>query len=110
MKKSPSKRDIRRQIEQQTLDYLERGGEVVEVERGSSAYDEARPRPSTTLFQEPRAKRTPLGDVVSELEARRQPERVRQPKAKAAQPRKVPVYDDFGEVIRWVWREDGDEA
>ena len=108
MKKIPSKREIRKQIEQQMRDYLEEGGEVVEIERGTSGYHQGTPGSSTTLFNEPRAERTPLGDVVNELESRRRPARAPAVKRPAAKPRKVPVYDDFGEIVRWVWREPED--
>ena len=107
MKKTLSKRDIRKQIEQQMLDYLEQGGAVIEVDRGVSAYDPGTAGPSTTLFQGPRAQRTPLVDVVNDLDARRKPAKANPGKSKPKAPQKVPVYDDFGEVIRWVWQEGG---
>ena len=110
MKKTPSKRDIRQQIEQQMLDYLEQGGAVVEIEKGVSAYNQLNPGPSTTLFQEPRATRTPLGTVVNELETRRQPVKASSVKSKPQPAKKVPVYDDFGEIIRWVWQEGNSNA
>jgi hypothetical protein len=108
MKKSPSKRDIRQQIEQHMLDYIEQGGEVVEVEKGASAYTPSSGAPTTALFQDPKTSRTPLGGVVNELEARRHPGKTPQQKSKPQAPQKTPIYDDFGEIIRWVWREEGD--
>lgn len=108
MKKKPSKTQLRQQIENQVVDYLKRGGDVVQVERGISGRtgpDGPGPK-APPLFQEPRAERTPLPEVVAKLEARRKPA----PSAKRKRPtppvpRRIPVYDDFGEIIRWVWEE-----
>lgn len=107
MNKPPSKQQIRSEIERQMDDYLARGGEVVHVERGVSArFGADGPLPAAPrLFQEPRAERTPLNDVVARLEARRRPTPRPAPAQRSRKPRRKPLYDDFGEIIRWVWEE-----
>ena len=107
MKKTPTKIQLREQIEQHIDDYLKKGGEVARIDRGvgGQEHTEGAPPPSTCLFQEPKAKRTPLPEVVAELEARRKPVKRTPPRLKPAKPRRIPLYDDFGEIIRWVWKE-----
>lgn len=107
MKIKQSKKDIREQIEQQVSEYLGKGGEVMQIEKGTSAMDldGSGERPTSSFFQQPKAGRTPVTDVVANLEARRRPTKKSPARKNQPQPQRVPVYDDFGEVIRWVWRE-----
>lgn len=91
-------------IEQQVVEFLRDGGEVDSIARGVSAHTDAgSPRPPS-LFEGPSAPRTPVADVISSLEARRRSGR-NGPAKNRKRPQRVPVYDDFGEVIRWVWQE-----
>jgi hypothetical protein len=105
MKKTPSKADIRRQLEQQVGEYVDQGGEVKHIQRGiSGRSDTSTPLGASTAFSEPRRERTPVHDVVATLEARRRPAaKTRASQAPAGQPQKVAIYDEFGEIIRWVW-------
>ena len=107
MKKRPTKVELRSEIDQQVADYLEQGGNVEHVDRGTSAvqYRDGPIKPTTVLFDQPRAERTLLPDVVAALESRRKPVKPETKKRRRQQAEKVPVYDDFGEVIRWVWRD-----
>lgn len=108
MKKRPSKVELRSEIEQQMAEYINRGGAVEQIDRGLSGRDTADGpiKPPSTLFGEPRNERTLLPDVVATLEARRRPVKPAADKRSSVQAsRKVPIYDDFGEIIRWVWRD-----
>ncbi len=107
MKKAPSKEQIRSEIEHQVDDYLARGGRVLQVERGVSARigSDGPFSRSGPVLQQPRAERTPLDQVVAQLEARRRPAPPQPATPRAKGPRKKPVLDDFGEIIRWVWEE-----
>lgn len=98
---------MRQQIEQQVLEYLGNGGEVVQIEKGTSAMslDGSGERPTTSFFQQPKAERTPVVDVVTALEARRRPIRNIRSRTDPPQQQRVPLYDDFGEVVRCVWQE-----
>lgn len=107
MKKQPSKLDLRNEIEQQVADYLQQGGEVDQVDRGISGRDstEGPIKPQGSLFNEPRSERTLVPEVVAALEARRRPARPapRKRANRSKEAKKIPVYDDFGEIVRWVW-------
>lgn len=111
MDKPLTKAQIRRQIEQQTADYLDHGGHVLEVPRGVSAWvaGESPPPTHSHAVAPPRGERTYVPEVVAAIEARR----ARPPKTKtlrgrgaANRPRKKLIYDDFGEPLRWEWVED----
>jgi hypothetical protein len=68
-----SKAALRRELEQATRQFLNRGGEVTSVPSGASAWEPGtRPPPSRPLFTEPREERTPIPEVVATLEARRE--------------------------------------
>ena len=107
MKKQPSKLDLRNEIERQVADYLEQGGAVERVDRGISGHDssEGPVKPRGSLFNEPRSERTLVPEVVAALEARRRPARpaARKAPSRTKEAKKIPVYDDFGEIVRWVW-------
>jgi hypothetical protein len=110
MEKPPSKAQLRRQIEWQMTEYIDRGGEVLKVPRGISGREPgAGPLPPAYLAPTaPRPARTYVPEVVAAIEARRAPP----PKTKTLRarrkttPRKQFVYDDFGEPLRWHWVED----
>lgn len=108
MKKFPSKVDQRSEIERQVADYLDQGGAVERVDRGISGHDnsEGPIKPQGTLFNEPKSQRTPLPQVVAALESRRRPARPAPRKRGRTPAKKIPIYDDFGEVVRWVWQDD----
>lgn len=109
MKKFPSKAEQRQQLADEVEEFLRSGGEIREVPRGISGRDAdallSDWRRSTQAERPPPAPRTDLTEVVAALEARRtaQKKPSRPPRKRA---RKVVVYDDFGEPIREVWRED----
>ena len=105
MKKIISKPDIRRELEQQISDYISKGGEVDQVERGLSG----RVNPTEALKpaafnDQSKTERTYLPDVVATLDARKKPQKPA-PK-RPSRPRKKMIYDDFGEPLRWEWVED----
>lgn len=107
MKKPVSKATIRSEIEQQIDDYLNKGGKVDEIDRGISGHQaSAGPiKPDKSLFQQPKATRTYVPEVIAAIDARR---KVKHPAAKSSsrQPRKKIIYDDFGEPLRWAWVDD----
>ncbi len=105
MKKPPSKAEMRRQLEQQIDTYVDQGGKVNQIQRGiSGRSDTLAPLGSNTAFSEPRKERTSMHEVVASLEARRRPNASTKPRpSPRREPKKVAVYDDFGEIVRWVW-------
>lgn len=111
MKKPPSKVDLRREIQAQIRDYLQRGGEVAEVPRGISGREPGdRPLGSFRRLFQPneagREPRTSVHEVVIAIEARRKSGKQTRPVRKKSTRRREPILDDFGEPIRWVWVED----
>jgi hypothetical protein len=105
MKKPPSKADLRKQLERQVDNYIDHGGAVQKISRGTSGRADADgPLKPGLSYGEPRSERTYVTEVVAALEARRRPSKVkpaRRPQPQQA--RKVAVYDEFGEIVRWVW-------
>ncbi|ROS04940.1 hypothetical protein EDC56_0457 [Sinobacterium caligoides] len=105
MKKLPSKADIRADLDAQINAYLDGGGQVNHVQRGlSGRIDTSKPLSANSIgFEKPKDTRTSLGNVVSEIEARRSP--AKEPASIKKRVRKKIIYDDFGEPLRWVWEE-----
>ena len=108
MKSQNSKDDQRSEIEDQVRAFLEKGGAVRSVAPGTSGRDGTDPPMSSfrSFAPRPREERTYVPEVVAAIEARR-----RKPKAPktTARPKpglvKRPVYDDFGEPVRYEWVE-----
>jgi SutA-like transcriptional regulator len=105
--KRPTKSDIRKELDSQVRDFLEHGGALEQVERGvSGRFDKNGPIKSTSMaFDEPKEGRTPVTDVIANIEARKHPEPVKK-KAKPTRQKKKMIYDDFGEPLRWEWVEE----
>lgn len=109
MKKPPDKADLRRQLHRQMESYLQQGGEIKQLPVGESAFSPGERPPPTPLFNEPKADRTPVDDVVAALKARKEASRSQTGK-KRGQPktrrRKQVIYDDFGEPMRVIWSDE----
>jgi len=86
------------------LEFLHSGGEVKSVSMGDSGREPTTNPPIPVSFDGPKVERTPVGEVISAIEARRgkknspPPSTTRQPK-----PTKKMVLDDFGQPLRWQW-------
>ena len=111
LKKPVSKAEIRAQLEQETEQFLNRGGQVDRIPTGISGKDPGDPPLflNRRLFIEPRSKRTLVPEVVAAIEARRKQKLVRTPRPKRSRlpkPRRKTIYDDFGEPLRRVWVDD----
>lgn len=102
MKPLPTKAELRAELERQIQDYLQTGGVVQDVPRGTSGHLDNRNLFGNLGQNPPRQERTPVDDVVQALEARKHP--ISSPKKK--RPRKKLLTDDFGEPLRWIWVED----
>jgi hypothetical protein len=107
MKALKSKAQERREIEHQIRFYLQQGGEVQTVENGVSGRPFGSYSATPVTFNQPREPRTLLVNEVKAIDARRSRPSPRasssiKPKSK---PRKVLITDDFGEPIRWSWKD-----
>lgn len=105
MKPIKTKAQIRAEIDEQINQYLASGGEVRQVASGISGHES-----NTNLFAssttfEPKQQRTPVTDVIKQVEQRRKLKHEVSIR-KTSKPRKKMITDDFGEPIRWVWVED----
>lgn len=104
MKAVKSKAQERLEIQFQINHYLQHGGRVEAVERGISGRDSGTYALPPHSFQEPKESRTPLGEQIRAIEARRG--RRAPPKtSRSKRPQRVLLTDDFGEPLRWSWRD-----
>jgi hypothetical protein len=103
MKKPPTKRQVRQQLENQMSTFLSDGGEVREVIQGDSGLENGKYNDSGFGFEKPKETRTLVNDVVNDLENRRKPHSSPKPAPTLRRPRKKVIYDDFGEPLREVW-------
>jgi hypothetical protein len=105
VKRPVNKKDIRKDLESEVEAFLRQGGEIKPIERGETGLD--RNKPWSNPFQsgqsqESPKERTPVPEVLAAIDARKQKE---VKKARNRGPTKVWIYDDFGEPVRWVWKE-----
>lgn len=105
MKRSPSKKDIRHDLEDQVEAFLRKGGEIEAVDRGRSGWESNNSwRKSFQVGnEESKVSRTPVPEVLAAIDSRKK--KKTSPAAKRRRPRKEWIYDDFGEPVRWVWKE-----
>jgi len=111
VKKTVSKADIRAQLERETARFLNDGGKVDNIPRGTSGKNPGDPPVflNRTLFVEPKVTRTLVPEVVAAIEARRQAkmkQRATRKRTRLPQPRRKVIYDDFGEPLRKIWVEE----
>lgn len=106
MKKRPSKRDVRNQLDQEILDFLQKGGEVQEMPHGASGLVDGRYGQALT-FEGGSEQRTSVGDALKNIDERKEQGRSKQAARTEGpkKPRKKVIYDDFGEPVRVIWEE-----
>ena len=107
MKKPPTKTELRAQLDQQTENFIAKGGAIEQVSQGETGL-EGRGKPlHTPIFNQPSTQRTPIDDVVVALDQRKQTQNsARAKSSRRSRPKKKVIYDDFGEPLRTVWVED----
>lgn len=103
MKAKITKNDIRRQISDDVDQFLGQGGSVSAVDRGSSGLVNGYLNDRKTTFDQPKQERTPLNDVLNQLDAKKNQNKASAPTKSNSQPKKKVIYDDFGEPLRVVW-------
>lgn len=108
-KKPPSKQAIRESLDKDVDAFLQRGGDIHQVQQGETGL-EARSAPlRAPLFNEPKTERTPVDDVIAALDERRDQKRKSSAgtrRGRKPRRRKQVIYDDFGEALRTVWIEE----
>jgi len=106
VKQPPSKKDIRHDLESQVEAFLREGGEIEWVDRGRTGLERNKPWSNpfhASPSDEPKSSRTPVPEVLAAIDSRKQ--KKTSPAPKSRRPRKEWIYDDFGEPVRWVWKE-----
>ncbi len=106
MRHITTKAQKRAALDKEMEKYLAKGGEVLQVKQGESGFENPTQAMLPVLFNEKAGSRTDARNVLSKMDARnkklKKPVHTPRPKQK----KKMPVYDDFGEVLRWVWADD----
>ena len=106
MKPLKTKAQVRRELEQQMLEFLHSGGEVENFAMGDSGREVTTSPPIPVSFEGPKVDRTSVVDVVSAIEARRGTKAKVPAQTRRRKPRKALILDDFGQPLRWHWVED----
>lgn len=98
-----TKQDIRKQMEAEISEFIHRGGEIQEIEKGiSGREDNANLNQAIPLTQGDKQTLTLLNDTVKAIDERKQKNKSL-PTPEKHTPKKRIIYDDFGEPIREVW-------
>lgn len=103
VKPTKTKAEIRRELEREVQSYLAQGGEVKNIPNGVSGNESNLNLFSQATQFEPKKERTPVTEIVKELEARKKTKSVAANRSRG--PKKKLITDDFGEPLRWVWEE-----
>ncbi len=103
IKRTKTKAETRDEILRDINRYLSDGGAVKDIPNGVSGREDNTNLFSQSTHFEPKKERTPVTDVIKEMEARKKGKR--EAAAKKTGPRKKLITDDFGEPVRWVWEE-----
>jgi len=106
LKKQPSKQARRAQLNDEVEAFLSKGGEIDSVPQGASGRDNPEAALIPVLFNEKVTSRTDAREVLQQLDTRKH--KNRKPLRPVKRRKKKPIYDDFGEILRWVW-DDGEE-
>jgi hypothetical protein len=104
MNKRTTKREIRQQMNNEVDQYLHKGGEVREFQRGESGLVNGKIDDRSSGFEQGKQQRTPLLDELKAVDDRKKPASTPAP-PKNNRPRKKIIYDDFGEPVREIWIE-----
>jgi hypothetical protein len=96
----PSKADKRAALNKEMEDFLSDGGKVNSVDQGVSGRENPTKALLPVLFNEKSGSRTDARDALNTMDSRK-PHKNNTKTIK--RPKKKPVYDDFGELLRWVW-------
>ncbi|TNC92682.1 hypothetical protein [Thalassolituus sp.] len=107
MKKSTTKKDLRKALNDDIEEYLRRGGEVHSFARGESGLVDGRYNEQAMAFDK-RQERTPVPEVLKAIDDRKEARKKsprRAPQKRSSGPKKKVIYDDFGEPLRVIWED-----
>lgn len=104
IKPKTTKKDTRKELESQVDQFIKANGTIQQVNMGESGLVDGKYSTSHIGFNEPKQDRTPLNHVVAAIQQRKN-SKAPPPSPAKKRPKKVVIYDDFGEPLRWVWKE-----
>lgn len=104
MKKIPTKADIRTELQQMIDRYAQQGGQIQQIPTGISGRENPLQGIKTPLFTNTKTSRTPVPEVIAALDARRQQKTTKKSANNSNKVEKI-IYDDFGEPLRRVWKD-----
>ena len=106
MRTKPDKAEIRKQLNHATEAFIANGGKVQLIPQGTGSKTNETLNSFKNAVFEPShpAKRTYLNDVVAGLDARKKNNSHFLNTNNEKKPKKEIIYDDFGEPIRWKWK------
>ncbi len=103
MRRRPTKSETRQSMQSEVDEFLSNGGVVKSVPQGISGRDHPEKALHPPVFNEPAQPRTDVTEVLHELDSRKKKPKS-SPKPTSRRQKKA-IYDDFGELVRWVWVE-----
>lgn len=104
MKHITTKAEKRASLSAEIEQFFANGGKVDEVQQGVSGRDNPEQALLPVLFGEKAMKRTDARPALKAIDERKKKSCEKKPSIKKS--KKVPVYDDFGEILRWVWEDE----
>lgn len=105
MKTAPTKAEKRESLNQEVERFLAQGGTIHNVEQGVSGRENPASALIPSLFDGKSQTRTDASDALKALDNRKKNNQTKTKPTRRNTRKKVPVYDDFGELLRWVWQE-----
>lgn len=103
MNRRQSKAQKRAELLAEVERFLQNGGAVESVPQGVSGRDDPEKALIPALFTEKAMSRTDVSRALQSVDMRK---KKHSPVNKLQRrPKKKPIYDDFGELLRWVWEE-----
>lgn len=105
LKKRPTKSEIRQSLDQQVEDFLSSGGEVNAVDNGVSGDNQFNPWQTPLFLKGTQQDHTPITHLYKVIDGRKRKQTQSSAKKQNRKPTKELIYDDFGEPLRWVWKE-----
>lgn len=103
MNTRPSKADKRAELNKEIERFLSKGGQVDNVEQGVSGRENPMKALVPVLFSEKSGERTDARNALQSMDSRKQQ---KSQTKHHKRPKKKPIYDDFGELLRWVWSDE----
>lgn len=102
-KKRQTKAELRQQMQAEVAAFVKKGGAIQQVQMGESGLIDGRYNSAKPAFTPAKnTERTPVGELLSVIDARRKKKSAAATKP-TRKPRKKVIYDDFGEPLRTVW-------